>query len=232
MTYVTIAAADGGQFQAYHAKPDGGSAWPGIVLIQEVFGVNKVMRDIADDFAARGFCVLCPDIFWRIEPGVDITDQSKEEWDKAFSLFGQFDTDKGVSDLGATLAHLRSLDHCTGRSGSVGYCLGGKLAYLMATRTDCDCNVSYYGVGLDDLIGEASRITRPYMSHVAGLDAFVPAAAQQVIRDNLESHPNTTLHFYEHQDHAFARIGGEHYDRQAADLANGRTLTFLHQHLS
>lgn len=232
MGYVTINAADGGSFQAYHAAPAGGSSAPGIVLIQEIFGVNQVMRDLADGFAGQGYQVLCPDIFWRIEPGIDITDKTKAEWDRAFELFGLFDTDKGVSDLGATLAHLRAMDGCSGKVGSVGYCLGGKLAYLMAARTDADCNVSYYGVGLEGLLDEASDITTPYMSHIAAKDGFVPPEAQAAIKDGLGGHAQCTLHVYGEQDHAFARVGGEHYDQAAADLANGRTADFFKTHLS
>ncbi|MBM85356.1 MAG: carboxymethylenebutenolidase [Rhodospirillaceae bacterium] len=231
LTYVTINAGDGGSFQAYQAAPLGGSAVPGIVLIQEVFGVNKVMRDLADGFAADGYSVLCPDIFWRIEPGVDITDQSQAEWDKAFDLFGKFDTDKGVDDLAATLAHLRALPNCNGRVGSVGYCLGGKLAYLMATRTDADCNVSYYGVGLESLLDESGKINTPYLSHIAAKDGFVPPEAQAAINARLRGHPHCTVHTYDDQDHAFARLGGEHYDKGAADRANGRTAAFFKSHL-
>ena len=212
-------------------SPPGGGAAPGLVLIQEVFGVNKVMRDLADGFAADGYYVLCPDIFWRIEPGVDITDKSQAEWDKAFDLFGKFDTDKGVDDLAAALAHLRALPKCRGGVGAVGYCLGGKLAYLMAARTDSECNVSYYGVGLDALLAESSNIKTPYLSHIAAKDGFVPAEAQAAIAAALKDHPRCTLHTYEQQDHAFARIGGEHYDKAAADLANGRTAAFFKSHL-
>ncbi|WP_193185017.1 dienelactone hydrolase family protein [Nisaea sediminum] len=231
MAYVTVKAADGGSFQAYHAAPPSGGDAPGIVLIQEIFGVNKVMRDQADAYAAEGYHVLCPDIFWRIEPGIDITDQSQAEWDKAFALFNAFDVDKGVEDLKATLAHLKGMSGCTGKAGSVGYCLGGKLAYLMATRSDADCNVSYYGVGLDELLGESSAISKPYLSHIASEDGFVPKEAQEKIKAGLSGNPLVTLHVYEGQDHAFARQGGAHYDAAAAKLANGRTSDFFKANL-
>ncbi|WP_420402934.1 dienelactone hydrolase family protein [Nisaea sp.] len=231
MSYVTVKAADGGSFQAYHAAPPGGGDAPGIVLIQEIFGVNKVMRDQADAYAAEGYHVLCPDIFWRIEPGIDITDQSQAEWDKAFALFNAFDVDRGVEDLKATLAHLKGMNGCTGKAGSVGYCLGGKLAYLMATRSDADCNVSYYGVGLDELLGESSGISKPYLSHIASEDGFVPKEAQEKIKAGLSGNPLVTLHVYEGQDHAFARQGGAHYDEAAAKLANSRTSDFFKANL-
>ena len=231
MSYVTVNAEDGGTFQAYSAAPSSAGAAPGIVLIQEIFGVNKVMRDLADGYASLGYRVLCPDIFWRIEPGIDITDQSQAEWDRAFELFGLFDTEKGVSDLKATLSHLRSLPDCTGKVGSVGYCLGGKLAYLMATRSDADCNVSFYGVGLDGLLDEAKNIRAPYLSHIAALDGFVPPEAQAAIHAGLGDNPLCSLHVYDQQDHAFARQGGEHYDKAAADLANQLTQDFFKSNL-
>lgn len=226
MPYVTVTARDGGRFQAYVAMPARTPA-PGLVVIQEIFGVNQVMRDLSDAYAAAGFVAICPDIFWRIEPGVDISDRSEAEWQKAFDLFGRFDVDRGVEDLAATLDHVRGMAECNGKAGTVGYCLGGKLAYLMATRSTADANVSFYGVGLDELIGEAPRITAPYMAHVAAKDGFVPPEKQAKFVPALQAHPKATVHVYQEQDHAFARVGGKHYDKAAADLANGRTRDFL-----
>ena len=151
--------------------------------------------------------------FWRIEPGIQLTDKSEAEWARAFELFGLFDADKGIEDLKATLAQLRGHEACNGKVGSVGYCLGGKLAYLMATRSDADCNVGYYGVGLDELLGEAGNIWTPLLLHLASKDQFVPADAQEKIKAGLSRNPNVTLHVYEGQDHAFARLGGDHYDK-------------------
>ncbi len=230
MTEVTIRAADGGSFKAYLATPRSGKG-PGILLIQEIFGVNKVMRDLADGYAAQGYTVMCPDIFWRQEPGVDITDQTKAEWDKAFKLFQGFNVDKGVDDLKATLAALRSHAACTGKVGSVGYCLGGKLAYLMATRSDSDANVGYYGVGIQDLLGEAKSIKKPLLLHVANKDGFVPPEAQAKVKAALKGNSFATINDYPEQDHAFARVGGEHYDKAAADLANKRTADFFKKQL-
>ncbi len=231
MAEVTIRAADGGSFKAYLAAPKSGKG-PGIVLIQEIFGVNKVMRDLADGFAAAGYAVMCPDLFWRQEPGIDITDQSKAEWDKAFQLFQGFNADKGVDDLKATLAALRKHPACSGKAGSVGYCLGGKLAYLMATRSDSDANVGYYGVGIQDLTGEARSIKKPLLLHIAGKDQFVPPEAQAKVHAALKGNPHVTIHDYPAQDHAFARVGGQHYDKAAAQTANQRTADFFKKHLA
>jgi carboxymethylenebutenolidase len=227
---LTIRAADGGSFSGYLATPKSGKG-PGILVIQEIFGVNKVMRDIADGFAAQGYAALCPDLFWRQEPGIQITDKTEAEWARAFQLYQGFDEAKGVDDLKATLAHLRTLPACTGKVGAVGYCLGGKLAYLMATRSDAECSVGYYGVGIDKALGEAGKIARPLMLHIAEQDQFCPPEAQQAIKAALGRNPNVTIHSYPGVDHAFARSGGEHYDKAAAESANKRTAEFFKQHL-
>lgn len=230
MPDITIQSREGGSFSAYLALPSGGRG-PGLLLIQEIFGVNKVMRDLADGYAQQGYMVVCPDLFWRQEPGIQITDKTEAEWAKAFELFKGFDVAKGVEDLIATLGHLRKLPGATGKAGTVGYCLGGKLAFLMATRSDADCSVSYYGVGIEELLDEAAKIKRPLLMHMAEKDRFVPPAAQAKVKERLSQNPNVTIHAYPGQDHAFARVGGEHYDKQAADLANTRTAEFLRKYL-
>ena len=231
MTDVTIRAADGGSFSAYLATPKSGKG-PGILLIQEIFGVNKVMRDLANGFAAQGYTVMCPDLFWRQEPGIQITDKSEAEWKRAFELFQGFNVDKGVEDLKATLAALRKHPACSGKVGSVGYCLGGKLAYLMATRSDADCNVGYYGVGIQDSLNEAKNIKKPLLLDIAEKDQFVPPPAQTKIKEGLGANKLVTMYTYPGADHAFARVGGQHYDKKAADLANQRTAEFFKTHLS
>ena len=219
-----------GDFSAYLARPESGEG-PGIVLLQEIFGVNQVMRNRCDALAAQGFTALCPDLFWRIEPGVDITDQSQAEWDKAFSLMKAFNPDTGVEDIAASISWLRSQDGTGGKVGAMGYCLGGLLAYLTAARTDSDATIGYYGVSIQDRLDEASAIKRPLMLHIAGKDQFVPPEAQAAIHQGLDSNPLVTLHDYPEDDHAFARPGGAHYNAASADLANQRTLDFLNRHL-
>jgi carboxymethylenebutenolidase len=228
--YIDIAAKDGGSFRAYLAVPDAGRG-PGIVVLQEIFGVNKVMRDITDGLARDGYTALCPDLFWRIEPGIDITDKTQAEWDKAFELFGKFDVPSGVNDIQSTIDALRAHESCAGKVGAIGYCLGGLLAYLTACRTDADACVGYYGVGIADKLDEASNISKPLLLHVATEDQFVDKAAQKKMHAGLDDHPLVTLHDYQGNDHAFARVGGEHYDAKAAELANQRTMKFLKTHL-
>jgi carboxymethylenebutenolidase len=222
----TISTPDG-EFGAYVAKPDGQGPWPAIVVIQEIFGVNKVMRDTCDHLAAQGYLSVCPDLFWRIEPGIDITDQSEAEWKQAFALYNAFDVDKGIEDITATIAKVRASGLTNGKVGAVGYCLGGLLAYLTATRTDADASVGYYGVGIQNHLAEAERLHNPLMLHVAEEDGFTPKDAQVLIAGALGNHPCVELHTYPGCDHAFARPGGAHFDAEAAALANRRTEAFF-----
>jgi carboxymethylenebutenolidase len=225
----TITTPDGA-LSAYVARPKAASA-PAVVVIQEIFGVNQVMRDMADGLAGQGYLAICPDLFWRIEPGVDITDQSEAEWKKAFALMNAFDVDAGVKDIAATLAVIRKDPGCSGKVGAVGFCLGGQLAFLTATRTDADASVSYYGVGIEGRVAEAEKLVKPLMLHIAEEDQFVPKPAQQIIVQALKDHPMVEIHTYPGCDHAFARPGGQHYDEAAAKLAGGRTLQFFAKHL-
>jgi carboxymethylenebutenolidase len=229
---ITIKGPDG-SFSGYLATPApdmGAGPKPGILVIQEIFGVNKVMRDIADDLAAQGFVALCPDLFWRIEPGIDITDQSEKELKKAFELFGKFNPETGITDIKASIDTLRPLT--SGKVGAVGYCLGGMLAYLTACHTDADASVGFYGVNIQTRLAEAKGITTPLMLHIAGKDEFVNPQAQSEIIAGLKDNAHVTLHQYPDCNHAFARPGGAHYDKQAATDANERTLAFFKKHLA
>jgi carboxymethylenebutenolidase len=224
-----------GSFSAYVAAPKNlapGKKAPGMLVIQEIFGVNKVMRDLCDGFAAQGYVALCADLFWRQEPGIQITDKTDAEWKRAFELYQGFNEAKGVQDLIASLDHLRKLPNCNGKAGSVGYCLGGKLAYLMATRSNVDASVGYYGVGIENALNEASAITKPLLLHIAAEDQFVPKEAQAKIKEALARNSAVSLHVYPGCDHAFARVGGAHWNAEAAKLANDRTAAFFAKHLS
>jgi carboxymethylenebutenolidase len=225
----TITTSDGA-FNAYVARPDRSPA-AAVVVIQEIFGVNAVMRDITDGLAQQGYLAICPDLFWRIEPGIDITDQSEAEWKRAFGLFNAFDVDAGVRDIQATIGEIRGDPGCNGKVGAVGFCLGGLLAFLTATRTDADAAVSYYGVGLENRLAEAEKLTRPLLLHIAEEDQFVSKEAQAVIRQALGNNPLVELHSYPGRDHAFARVGGAHYHQGDAAVAGGRTLEFFTRHL-
>jgi carboxymethylenebutenolidase len=231
---VEIAAKDGNAFAAYVATPVTLPA-PGLVLMQYICGVNKVMRDIADRFAALGYLAAVPDLFWRQEPGVALIDDparpTPAEEKKSLALNAGFDDAAAVGDLQATIDWLRASPDCTGKVGGLGYCLGGRTAYLMAARTDADCSVGYYGVNIDHYLAEASRIARPLLLHIAGSDMLCPPPVQAKIVAALQPLPSVRLETYPGAGHAFALDGGRNFDPAAAALANRRSEAFLAEQL-
>jgi carboxymethylenebutenolidase len=219
-----------GRFTAYLSTPSSGKG-PGVLVLQEIFGVNASMRAICDALARAGFTAICPDLFWRIEPGIQLSSETEAGLKRAFELMKLFDHDTGLADIRTSLAALRTLKACTGKAGAMGYCLGGQLAYRAACHTDSDASVGYYGVAIQNRLDEATGISRPLLLHIAAADAFTPPAAQAEIHRRLDSNPLATLYDYPGQEHAFARPGGDHYDAASAKLADSRTLEFLHRHL-
>ena len=218
-----------GEFDAYCALPSG-EARAAIVVIQEIFGVNAGIRRKCDRLAADGYLALAPDLFWRIEPGVELDPDVEPEFQRALALMGRFDQDQGVADIEATIRHARGALGVE-KVGVVGYCLGGRLAYMVAARTDADASVGYYAVGLPDLLREKHAIARPLMLHIAGADHFVPSEQQQAIHEALDDHPKVALHDYPGEDHGFATELGERRSEEAAQLADSRTAAFFAEHL-
>src|SRR5215510_10544259 len=223
-----ITAFDGGEFDGYLALPASGYG-PGIVVLQEIFGVNSFMRGVADWYAAHGFVALCPDLFWRMERGVELTEADRA---KAFSFYQQLDEAKAVEDSAAALEVLRKHPACSGRVGAVGFCLGGNLAYLLSVRFKPDCAVGYYGVSIEKSLDEAKNLSSPLLLHIAGADQFCPPEAQAQIHAALDKNPLVTIHDYPEQGHAFGRPVGDHYAPAAAELANLRSLEFFVSHLA
>lgn len=226
-TTIRITAADGsGHFDAYLALPAAGHG-PGLVIAQEIFGVNATMRELADQYAEEGYVVLVPDLFWRQQPKVELG-YTPEDWQRAFGFYQGFDEAKGVDDIQATVTALRGHEALRGAGvGVLGYCLGGKLAYLAACRTDCDAAVGYYGVGIEAALGEAEVIRCPLQLHIAALDKFCPPEAQAQILAALRGRPGVSLNVYPGVDHAFARPGGEHFHKPSAGMAHERSIATL-----
>ncbi len=227
---ITIKSFDGNSFDAYLALPASGYG-PGIVILQEIFGVNDYIRKVADWYAAHGFVAVAPDLFWRQERNVELTD-SGDDWNKAFAFYNGLDEAKAVEDAAATLEFLRTQQYCNSRVGAVGFCLGGNLAYLLSVRFKPDCAVGYYGVSIEKSVDEVENLTTPLMLHMGGRDRFCPPEAQQRIKDAMGSNPLVTLYTYPEEDHAFGRPGGEHYAPAAAELANLRTLEYVVRNLA
>jgi carboxymethylenebutenolidase len=220
---------DGG-FQAYLAEPDGAPR-AAIVVIQEIFGVNEGMRRKCDKWAEKGYLALAPDLFWRLEPEVELDPDVPDQFKRALDLMGRFDQDQGVRDLEATIRAGRGRLGEGGKVGIVGYCLGGRLAFMVAARTDANASVGYYAVGIPGLLGEKHAIANPLMLHIAGADHFVGPDQQRAMHEGLDDHPRVILHDYPGADHGFAAEMGQRRSEAAAELADRRTEQFFAQHL-
>lgn len=223
-----------GNFDAYVAQPTG-TPKAAIIVIQEIFGVNPGIRQKCDGWAALGYLAVAPDLFWRIKPGIELDPDVDADLQEAFGYFGQYDPNDGVKDIEATIRAIRSgIGGLEGvaKVGAVGYCLGGKLAYMIAARTDIDASVGYYGVMIDQMLDESHAITNPLMLHIPTADHLVGPEAQAAIHAGLDSHPRVTLHDYEGLDHGFAAEMGNRRDEAGATLADGRTAAFFAEHLA
>jgi carboxymethylenebutenolidase len=231
MTKIRIDTLEGdGGFDAYVAEPEG-QPRAAIVVIQEIFGVNEGIRRKCDHWAGQGYLALAPDLFWRLGPGVELDPDVESEFKQALELMGRFDQALGVRDIEATIRAARARLPEGGKVGVVGYCLGGRLAFMAAARTDVDASVGYYAVGIPGLLGEQNAIARPLMLHIAGADHFVTPDQQQAMHEGLSGNSRVTLHDYPGEDHGFAAEMGKRRSEAAAQLADSRTEAFFADHL-
>ena len=231
--YEKVADGDGGQFDAFCAVPPGGTG-PGILLFQEIFGINDNMRALAERLAEEGYVCLVPDMFWRIEPRFERKDESGMA--DAFAIVQKFDFGTAVSDIQAAHTHLLAMPECTGKVGVIGFCLGGGLAFAAATMSRVngkgpDAAVPYYGSPVNDLLGHVDQLDCPTMFHYGNHDAFIPEAKIAEVEGAVKDRPGVVLHRYD-AGHAFSNWDAPSmYDKEAADVAWARTLEFFAQHL-
>lgn len=229
--FTSVSTLEGdAQFDAYVAKPEG-EPTAAIIVIQEIFGVNEGIRRKCDAWAKAGYVAYAPDLFWRIEPHIELDADIPEEMDKALSLIPKFNQDQGIRDLEATIKAARKAAG-GGKVGLVGYCLGGRIAFMAACRTDGDAFVGYYGVGIDGLLNEQHAIGKPTMLHIPTADHFVTPDVQKAMHKGLADNPHVTLHDYEGLDHGFAAEMGKRRVEDAAQLADRRTADFFAEHLA
>src|SRR5580700_5449067 len=228
---ITIAGHDGA-FAAYIARPKSMPA-PAVVVLQELFGVNADIRKHCDELAEQGFLAVAPDLFWRQEPGVDLSNVTSDaDWQHGLRLYAAYDRDAGAKDVEDTVNAVRKLPDCAGKVAVLGYCLGALMVFLTAVRFDgIDAAVAYHGGDTEKYLGELDGLTAPLLMHLADEDEFISKAAQAEIKAALAKKPHTTVYSYAGQNHAFSRHHGAHYNAAAATLANGRTGQFLHQHI-
>lgn len=227
-----VTTLDGRTFAAHCAVPE--RPGPGILLFQEVFGVNDNMRGLADRLAREGYVVLVPDVFWRIEPGFERNDESSLE--ECLAMVGQLDWETVPADVSAAHAHLLSLAECTGTVGAVGFCLGGTLAFLAAARSRADgkgidAAVSYYGSGNDGLLPSLDAVTCPVLFHYGERDPYIPAESIAAVERAVAGRPGMRVERYD-AGHAFSNWDAPSmYDAPAAEAAWETTVGFLAEHL-
>jgi carboxymethylenebutenolidase len=220
-------------FGAYISVP-ASDAKAAIIVIPEIFGVNPGIRQKCDKLASEGYLAVAPDLFWRFAPGVGLDPDVEDELQEAFGYFGQYDPDDGVGDIEATIHAIRRGELGAApieKVGCVGYCLGGRLAYMAAARTDISASVGNYGVMIDTMLKESHAIAHPLMLHIPTADGFVGPEAQAAIHAGLDDHPKAILHDYVGLDHGFAAEMGNRRDETAAQLADSRTAEFFAEHL-
>lgn len=216
-------------FACYVAAPDG-PAKAAIIVLQEIFGVNKGIKAKCDHWAKEGYLAVAPDLFWRVNKDTNLDSDVPEEFQTALDLMNKFDQDQGIRDIEAAIHFAREAVN-GGKVGCVGYCLGGRLAFMTAARTDINASVAYYGVGIDGLLRESQAIAHNVMLHIPTADGFVPADAQAAMHEGLDGHDKVVLHDYEGLDHGFASEFGTRRDEAAANLADSRTTEFFKTNL-
>ena len=231
----TITAPDGGQFEGHLTIPEGGRG-PGVLLLQEIFGVGDFLKAKANDLADLGYVVLCPDVFWRVQPGVALP-HDEAALEEAFGLMTRYSTEVDdhtkLADLGAALDHLRSLPEVAGQKvAAMGYCLGGFLAYSIACRFDPDATVSYYGSTIADHLTEAEGLTCPIIFHFGGNDPFIPNEQVDAIRARLDDRDNVAIHVQHQAGHAFENfLAPQFFDKEASEASWPLTVDFLEREL-
>ena len=225
-----ITTLDGAtSFPAYVARPSG-PANGAVIVVQEIFGVNPGIRQKADHWAALGYLAVAPEVFWRQGEGIALDADVPAEFQQAIGFMMGHDFEAGIRDVEATIHWIRRSESVE-KVGLVGYCMGGKIAYQAATRTDISAAVGYYGVGIADMLNESHAIANPLMLHVPTADGFVPPEQQQAMHAGLDPNPHVTIHDYDGLDHGFAAEHGARRDEAGAQLADGRTEAFFAQHL-
>jgi len=226
---ITISGRDGA-FGAYIIRPEALPA-PAVVVLQELFGVNADIRRHCDELAEQGFIAVAPDLFWRQEPGVDLSVTSESDWQHGLRLYQEYDRNAGAADVNDTVHAVAKLPECTGRVAILGYCLGALMTFLAAVRYRVDAAVAYHGADTEKYLCEIDRLHAPLLMHLGEEDEFISKSAQVQIKSALAGKPNATVYSYPGQRHAFSRHNGTHYNAAAAALANGRTSEFLTRQL-
>jgi carboxymethylenebutenolidase len=217
-----LTSFDNSEFDTFVFAP-ATSPTPAVVMIPEIFGVNQPLREIARRFADEGYLVLVPDIFWRLERNIELG-YDEESYKRAFALHAAFDYDLGVKDMDVMVKALKARTDCDGRVAVVGFCLGGTMAYLAASRCNIDCAAAYYGTRIQNFLNDASRVECPTLLHFGEIDHTTPPEIMNLILPAVEPNVSIGVHIYSGAGHAFANPGrADTYVHEASELAHART---------
>ena len=219
---INITAKDGGSFSAYCAKPESGNG-PGIVMIQEIFGITDWIKKMADRYAEQGYVVVAPDMFWRFDPDF-VADPSKpEELEKAFEYLQSVNHDNVVEDMATSLAAVKAMPECNGKVGVTGFCFGGTFTYLAAARLEIDAASAYYGTQIHEYLDEGKNVTCPIIFHMGEQDDTFSVKDRNKIHGALIGKENVSIYMYD-AGHAFANSDRpDAHNLEAAEAAHERS---------
>jgi carboxymethylenebutenolidase len=227
--WISVASSDAGQFEAYISHPPTGRG-PGLLVVQEIFGVNEHIRAVADQYAADGYVVIAPDVFWRQAPRIELG-YTAEGFEKGLALLAGLEIHRTGSDLQRAVEAVRHFDSCTGLVGSVGFCMGGLLSYVAAARAGVDTAVCYYGGGIHNHLDLATDISCPVLFHFAAKDSYIPSAAVESVRKTFSGRDNVRVITHPDVDHGFNCWQRPSWHQPTAARARGQTLVHLSETL-
>jgi carboxymethylenebutenolidase len=224
---VNVTTHDGGSMPAFVFLPQSG-AGPGLVVLQEIFGVTDYVKSRARDLANLGYVALVPELYWRIGPNVTTDETTEAGLQEAFGYFGKLDAAQAGDDATAALEHLRDMPETNSRAGVMGFCLGGRLAYEVGVQANPDVVVSYYGAGIADRLEDAPNLRSPVIFQFGGADNYLPPEQAARIEAAFSAHPAAEFHSHTGAGHAFDNFRAPiFYYQSAADAAWPQTCQFL-----
>ncbi len=217
-TGITYSTRNNENFTGYLAAPAGDAKATGILLITAIFGIDDEMKELSDAWAADGFVVSTPDIFWRVMPG------PTADMEKAFTRMEAFDQDQGMGDMEDLIKDLKSRPQCNGKVAVLGFCFGGLYAHLCAARLGVDAAGTFHGVKIGSQAGEASKVACPVSFHFGDRDPVVPMDEVDAIRAAYAGHDNAEIVTHAGATHNFSMPRKDGYHAEAAKASRDAVL--------
>lgn len=215
---ITYTTRNNEVFTGYYTHPDGNGPFPGILLITAIFGTDDEMKELADAWAADGFVVSVPDIFWRVLPG------PTADREVAFERYGKFDAEQGMLDIEDLIQDLKARPECNGKVGILGFCFGGRYAHLAAARLGVDAAGAYHGTKIGEHLDETPKVTCPVSFHFGEVDPAVPMDEVEAIKAAYANHDNAEIVVYPGAAHNFAMPYKPGYQEAVATASRAAVL--------